>query len=89
MSSTLSDLYYGNYSAFNRRHDPGSSYMKTFSALSDLEDEIERSLTGEEKEKFRKYVRLSGELNAAEGEGSFIEGFRLCALLMTEAIKTE
>ena len=89
MPSILSDLYRGNYSVFNRRHDPGSSYMKTFSALSDLEDEIERSLTGEEKEKFRKYVRLSGELNAAEGEGSFIEGFRLAACLMTEAIRTE
>lgn len=89
MPSILSDLYRGNYSAFNRSYPPESEYMKILTALSDLEDEIERALTGELKEKFQKYRLLSGELNVAEGEGSFIEGFRLCARLITESLKTE
>ena len=56
MPSTLSSLYYGSYSAFNRSHDPESEYMKTFSALSELEDEIERALSGDLKEKFKTYM---------------------------------
>ena len=89
MPSILSDLYYGNYSAFNRRHDPESEYMQTFSALSDLEDEIEQALPDELKKKFRNYLCLAGKLNAAEGEAGFIEGFRLSARLMAESVKTE
>ena len=89
MPSILSDLYRGNYSAFNRSYPPESEYMKILTALSDLEDEIERALTGELKEKFQKYRLLSGELNMTGGEEDFIEGFRLCARLITESLKAE
>lgn len=89
MSSILSDLYRGNYAVFNRSYDPACEYVRISSELSDLDDEIDRALSGELKEKFRKYVRLSVELNAIGGEGDFTEGFRLCARLLSEAAKTE
>lgn len=89
MPSILSDLYRGNYAVFNRNYNPDCEYVRISSELSDLEDEIDRALTGELKEKFRKYTNLSVQLNMTGGEGDFIEGFRLCARLMGEAMRTE
>lgn len=89
MPSILIDLYRGNYSAAGRSYEDSSEYMKVFSCMSVLEDEIERALTGDLKEKFAEYIKLSGELSRVGGEEDFAEGFRLGVNLMTEALRTE
>ena len=89
MPSILSDLYYGNYAACERRHAPESEYVQALSEISELEDEIIRALTGDLKEKFLQYLSLCGKFNLEEGRAGFIEGFRCCARLVSDAVRAE
>lgn len=82
MHDILSELYLGNYRPFARSYPPDSPCLKQSIHVSDLQDELARSLPAELRDKFLEYVRACGQLTDLEGQEDFREGFRLGIRLM-------
>ena len=87
MPSILSDLYNGKCRPFARSYS--AEYQKQLSAVCEAEIHLLSKLPEELRPEFREYAAISSELFSLGCEEDFIEGFRLGARLMSEAIKTE
>ena len=87
MSSILAELYQGNYAPQdNHTYRGDSEYGLAFSRLIELENELLREMTEEEKICFEKFNEVSAELSAITGKLGFEDGFRLGVQLMFEAL---
>lgn len=86
MPDILSELYLGNYRPFARPYPPDSPYLHQSALVSELQDELTRSLNAESREKFLEYVHACGQLSDLEGQEDFKEGFRLGIRLMLAAV---
>lgn len=87
MPSILSDLYNGKCRPFARAYSV--KYQKQLSAVCEAENQLMKKLPEELRAEFRGYLNAASELFALGGEEDFVEGFRLGARLVTEAVKTE
>lgn len=90
MNSILAELYQGNYEPQKDHSYRGDSeYGIVFRRLIELEYELLKNMTEEEKRYFEKFNETSAELSSITGKLGFEDGFRLGVRLMIEALWEE
>ena len=85
MLRILRDLYYGDYSAFERRRLRGPEEAKTLDLVVDLEEKLHDGLSKEMWTLFEQYEDASADISCFTAEQDFIEGYRLGVRLMLAA----
>ena len=78
MKNFIEELYYGNINPQERYFDRKSETGKSILAIA-VEDSLNEMLNDKEKELFKEYQRLDGEITADSNLDSFIVGFRMGA----------
>ena len=84
----LEDLYYGNLNP-NESFRRSGTYSKALKALVAQEENLEKSLTDEQKEIFNKLQNCQSNFNAVGESDSFIKGFRLGVRIAIEMMRAE
>ena len=79
MRNFIEELYYGNINPQERYFDRKSETGKNILAIADVEDSLNEVLNDKEKELFKEYQRLDGEITDDSSLDSFIVGFRMGA----------
>ncbi len=82
----LEDLWYGNVIPHEQYLDGNNEYRKLLSQTVKRRDELETSLTENQKELLTAYDAACTELNALAEQSAFSFGFRLGVKLMCEVI---
>ena len=81
MKNFIEELYYGNINPQERYFDRNSETGKSILTIADVEDSLNGVLNDKEKEHFKEYQRLDGEITADSNLDSFIVSFRMGAKL--------
>lgn len=89
MRKTLENLYYGNINPNDKTIVRGSSYDKGLRHMSELEDKIESLLATPVRDLFMEYSNISSDVAQIAAMEHFIEGFRLGANILLEALQEE
>ena len=87
MPSIISDLYNGKCRPFARSYS--AAYQKQLSVVCRTEEQLMEKLPEELRPEFMQYLNVSSELSTLGCEEDFIEGFRLGARIVAEAVKNE
>ena len=94
MRDILRDLYYGNYTAFERTYSRESEQAKALGIVVDLEEKLRNVLSEEQRALFKQYDDAVADLASISNAESFVEGYQLGVNLIlaafpehTEALK--
>ena len=82
----LNRLWRGDLSPSQNPIRKGSEYETVLSRLCEMEDRISKGLTEQGKKDFTAFTMTQSELSSIESEAVFIEGFRMGAQMMLDAI---
>ena len=85
MQRILRDLYYGDYSAFERHRLRGPEETEVLNLVVALEEKLHNGLSKEMWAIFEQYENASADLSCLTVEQDFIEGYRLGVRLMLAA----
>lgn len=85
MQRILRDLYYGDYSAFERHRSRGPEETQALDLVIALEERLHNELSKEMWAVFEQYEDASADLSCLTTEQDFIEGYRLGVRLMLAA----
>ena len=85
--TTLEDLYYGNIIPQEHSFKRGSAYSKVLGYIVRHQDDLQTTLTGQQKEIFEKLTDCESELCGMNERQAFAEGFKLAARLLIEVMQ--
>ena len=85
MQRILRDLYYGDYSAFERHRSRGPEETQAIDLVVALEERLHNELSKEMWAVFEQYEDASADLSCLTAEQDFIKGYRLGVRLMLAA----
>lgn len=79
MLNIIEELFYNNIDPQARMVRNGSNLQKQLGLMSDYEEQLTRTLKGEERKLFLAFVNSVSEVQAESQLDSFMVGFRLGA----------
>ena len=85
--SVLNRLWRGDISPSQRTVRRDSEYGKVLSHLCAIGDKMSGEMTAEGRKLFEEFQEVQAALNGIECEEVFVEGFRLGAQLMLDALE--
>ena len=85
---TLEDLYYGNIIPQEKTFKENSQYATLLTYIQRHMDELNATLTKEQKETFEKYHDCKEEMQTISEVNAFISGFKLAMRIMIEVMDT-
>ncbi len=84
----LEEFAYGNISPEVQYFKKNSAYGQAMEAVSSNEEKLLARLNEEEKELFKKYVDVQGEINQLTAIKNLVHGYKLGLLMTAEAFYT-
>lgn len=85
MKNIITDLYRGNYAAFERPFGHNSEQARILDRIINLEERIKAVLPAESHSLLKEYEDAVADLSGASCERDFFEGYRLGIRLMIAA----
>lgn len=83
-NSILEEFYLGNISPCEDQKSYSPEMKKHQKTISDLEERLLQSLTGHDRDLFKKFSDSYLSLNERTAAASFLQGFRIGGLMMTD-----
>ncbi len=84
MYETISDLYYGKISPWERSYPPDSEHQRLLSEYIKLLDKLEKALPEKEKALFDEFGLAYSKMTLEQERMMFTDGFRLGIRLAVE-----
>lgn len=85
----LSELYNGNLCPMAKEVVHGSEYQKSLNEIAELEEQLNKLLDAQGKEKLQDFVTAHGKLSYINAEERFTQGFRMGAKLILEIMNED
>ena len=85
---TLEDLYYGNIIPQEKTFKENSQYATLLTYIQRHMDDLNATLTAEQKETFEKFHDCKEEMQTISEVNAFISGFKLAMRIMIEVMDT-
>lgn len=85
----LSELYNGNLCPMAKEVVHGSEYQKSLNEIAELEEQLNKLLDAQGKEKLQDFVTAHGKLSYINAEERFTQGFHMGAKLILEIVNED
>ena len=83
---TIEDLFFGRNIPYDSPSLDPAEYRRLADKIAEAELPLYRSMTGEQKELYNRYLNCCADLSDAESRDAFIRGFRLDVRLLLESL---
>ena len=85
----LSELYSGNLCPIAKKVVHGGQYQKCLNEVAEIEEQLNKLLDAQGKEKLQDFVTAQGKLSYINAEERFTQGFRMGAKLILEIMNED